>query len=101
MSVETDVDLRTTIFIVACRSVSYLIAGNDHAALQRHRRTPRLAELEVLRGGTRRFQVSRQTEFEAGRFPQDTLRFCGVLHTWQFNHNTVGTLTLQDRKSVV
>ena len=97
MSVQADIHLRTTVFVVAGLGVGHLITGDDHAALQRHRRATLLAELEGFGGGARGVRLGGQAELQAGGLAEDTLGLGGVLHARQLDHDAVGALALHQR----
>src|SRR5690606_11822327 len=57
MPIQTDIHLRTTIFIETGLRIGHLITRDDQAALQQYRRTPFLTKLERLGGSARRIQL--------------------------------------------
>ena len=99
MTIETDVDLRTAILVVAGLRIGHLIAGDDQGTLQLDRRTTFLAELERLGGSARCVGVSRQTELQVRSLAEDTLGFGGVLNARQLDYDPIGPLTLHQRLS--
>src|SRR5690606_25585967 len=64
MAIEADVHLWTTILVIAGLGIGDLVTGDDQAALQRHRRTTGLTELEGLGGGARRVRLGLQAELQ-------------------------------------
>ncbi len=63
MAIQADVHLRAAVLVETGAGVGDLVAGDDHPALQRHRRPARLAELEGLGGGLQGVRLGGQAEF--------------------------------------
>ncbi|MCY1497592.1 hypothetical protein D9M68_315580 [compost metagenome] len=97
MAIQTDVDLRATVLVVAGAGIGDLVTGDDHAALQLDRRTARLAELEGLGGGAQRIRLGGQAELQVGGLAENPLGLGGVLHAGQLDHDAVGALALHQR----
>lgn len=80
-----------------------MVAGQDHALIQHHRTAFtgvfhfRIARY-AARSGCGLIDVGvHQTEFQRRGRAKDFLRTRGITDTRQFNHDTVGTLTLNQR----
>src|SRR5690606_22882635 len=99
MAVETNIDLRTTVFVVAGLGVSDRVTSDDQLTLKLYRWTPFLAEAKGLGSGTRRIEFSLQAELQVGSLAENSLGLSGVLHTRQLDHDTIGALTLHQRLS--
>src|SRR5690606_36963367 len=97
VAIQTDVDLRATILVIAGLGIGDLIAGDDQRALQLRWRATFLAELEGLGGRARSIRFGCQTELQVCGLAEDALGFGSILHARQFDHDTVGALALHQR----
>ena len=97
MTVEVDIDLRTTVFVVVGLRIGNLVTGDDDAALDVGYTAFAAAEREGLGGRARRVRLGGQTKLQVGGLAQYALGLGGVLHARQLDHNAVGALTLHQR----